>query len=315
MTVASSTRRGLETVPVASLANGHRLELHLHVLEGARPGPTLGLTAGIHGDEPLGCETVRQVLEAVDPETLAGTIVGLPVANPYAHQALTRNTPLDMTNLNRVFPGSPDGTFSDLLAATVCETMLERAEYIVDFHSGGNFATVDYVYIHDDDAELARAFGCELLYRGPSFAGSFGDHARERGVPTVVSELGGGQQRTAHYLEKGVRGTLNVMRHLGMLDGEPELPERQRVVTEMRVIRPHHGGVLLSRHGAEELGRTVPGGDELGRVISPFTFEELEVIRAPFEESILVLTREAITNLDVGEYGYMVADATTAQPA
>jgi uncharacterized protein len=314
MTVASSARRALETVPVATLANGHRLALHLHVVEGARPGPTLGLTAGIHGDEPLGCETVRRVLEAVDPDTLAGTIVALPVVSPYAYQALSRNTPPDMSNLNRVFPGSRDGTFSDILAATACETMLERAEHVVDFHSGGNFATVDYVYIHDDDAELARAFGCELLYRGPSFPGSFGDHARRRGVPTVVSELGGGQQRTAHYLDKGVRGALNVMRHLRMLEGDVELPERQRIVTEMRVIRPHHGGVLLSRHGAAELGQVIAGGDELGRLISPFTFEELEIIRAPFEQSILVLTREPITNVEVGDYGYMVADGANAEP-
>src|SRR5581483_3481083 len=125
-------------------------------IEGDAEGPRLGLIAGIHGDEPLGVETVRRFVDELG--SFRGRLVVMPVANPYAFQALTRNTPLDMNNLNRVFPGARDGMLTEQLAATIVETLLPRIDYLVDFHSGGNLATVDYVYLHDQSG-LAEAFG------------------------------------------------------------------------------------------------------------------------------------------------------------
>lgn len=309
-----SAAHDIAHVPVATIANGHTLELVIHSIRGgAGDGPTLGVMAGIHGDEPLGVETVRRLVEVLDVGAFRGELALLPVANPYALQSLTRNTPLDMSNLNRVFPGSPDGMLTEQLAHAICEHWLPRLDYLIDLHSGGNLATVDYVYLHDDGA-LSRAFGCEILFRGPSFPGSFGDHAREHGVPTVVSELGGGQQRNEHYVGKGLRGIRNVMKQLGMLDGEPELPERQVVVDELVVLRPHHGGLMLSEVDPSRLGEEVPKGTVLGRVVSPYTFEELETVTAPFDPALLVLVREAVTKVDPGDYGFMVANAATASP-
>jgi uncharacterized protein len=309
-----STKAELIRVPVATLANGHPLELFVHTLRGSEDGPTLGLVGGIHGDEPLGVETVRRVLGSVDPARLRGTIVAVPVANAYALQALTRNQPLDMANLNRVFPGDPDGTITEQLAHTICEELVGGWDAFIDFHSGGNLATVDYAYIHADD-DLAKAYGSEVLYRGPSFPGSLGQYARDRGIRTVVSELGGGQQRNAHFLAKGVRGARGVMQQLGMLDGVPERPDGQVVVTGMATLRPHHGGTMLSEVDATRLGERVPGGTVLARVVSPYTFEELEVLTAPYDPSILVLVREPVTTVQAGDYGFMVADGSTATPA
>jgi uncharacterized protein len=269
--------------------------------------------AGIHGDEPLGVETVRRFVDELDADTFRGELALLPVANPYALQSLTRNTPLDMNNLNRVFPGSADGMLTEQLAHAICEHWLPRFDYLIDMHSGGNLATVDYVYLHDEGT-LSRAFGCELLFRGPSFPGSFGDYARDQGVATVVSELGGGQQRNAHYVEKGLRGIRNVMKQLGMLEGEPELPERQVVVDEMTVARPHHGGLMLSELDAHHLGEEVAQGTVVARIVSPYTFEELEVLTAPFDPTILVLVRERVTKVDPGDYGFMFANGASARP-
>ena len=311
-TVEAKVVRKVTQVPVTTLANGHALELTLHELCGAEDGPTLGLTAGIHGDEPLGVETVRRLLEQVESEPLRGTLLALPVANAYAFQALTRNTPLDMSNLNRIFPGNPNGMLSEQLAHAICEQLLDRCDAIIDFHSGGNLATVDYAYIHEDDIGLAHAFSCELLYRAPYFEGTFTACARAKGIHSVVSELGGGQQRNAHYLEKGIRGALNVMRALGMLDGAPTPPEEQTIVEELATLRPHHGGIMLSAFDPSRLGETVPQGTELARIVSPYTFEVLEVITAPFDPSILILTREGVTTVNPGDYGLMVANGATA---
>src|SRR5436309_1541111 len=82
-------------IPVFTLANGHDVVLHVHEVKGSQVGPTLGLIAGVHGDEPLSIEIVRRVVVETDPSSLRGTILAISVANPYAIQALTRNTPLD----------------------------------------------------------------------------------------------------------------------------------------------------------------------------------------------------------------------------
>ena len=307
-------RHQIDRVAVAQLANGHQLELVIHrLIGGAGDGPRLGLIGGIHGDEPLGVEMVRRVLNSLEADRFKGEIAALPVANPYAFQSLTRNTPLDMNNLNRVFPGDPDGMLTEQIAHAICEQLLPQCDFLIDFHSGGNLATVDYVYLHDDRG-LAKAFGCEILFEGPSYAGSFGDYARNNGVPTVVAELGGGQQRNDYFLEKGVRGARNVMKALEMLEGAPELPPSQLVVHEMALIRPHHGGLLLSTVDASRLGERVAAGSELARVVSPYTFEVLETMTAPFDPTLLVLVREPVTKVDPGDFGFIVGNGETSTP-
>lgn len=301
----------VERVPVATLSGGQPLELVVHRVSGAAPGPRLGVIAGIHGDEPLGVETARQFLTGLADGDFAGEVVAVPLANPLAFSGLTRWTPPDMGNLNRVFPGDPDGVLTDQLAHAIVEQLLPGCDALVDLHSGGNLATVDYVYMHDD-GPLSVAFGCELLYRYESPAGTLGGYARAQGVKVVISELGGGQQRNEHYIEKGVRGLRNVMKSLGMLEGEPELPGRQLVVETMSVLRPHHGGLMLSNVNAALLGEQVPQGFELARIVHPGTFEVLEAVVAPYDPTLLVLVREPVTKVDPGDYGFIVADGGSA---
>jgi hypothetical protein len=311
---ALTNTRTVRRVPVARLSNGHRLDVVVHELAGSADGPTLAIIAGIHGDEPLSVETVRQLLLSLEQDELHGRVVAIPVANPYAFQTLTRNTPLDMTNLNRVFPGDPDGVLTEQLARMIVDSLLPGAEVLIDYHSGGNLATVDYVYMHED-GPLSIAFGCEILYKSDSFAGSLGDYARSQGVKVVVSELGGGQQLNERYIAKGVRGGRNVMKLLGMLDGEPAVPDRQQIVTRMSYIRPHQGGIMLSNVTATRLGDQIEQGSELATIIDPTTFEELEIMKALYDPSLLVLVREPMTKVDPGDYGFIIADGSTAIPA
>jgi uncharacterized protein len=304
--------RELQMIPVATLANGHAFELGVHTLRGAADGPRLGVVAGTHGDEPLTVETVRRLLSEVEQLPLRGEVRAIACTNPYALQTLTRNTPVDMANLNRVFPGDPDGTFSEQLAHVIWG-QVSGCDYLIDFHGSGNDSTVDYVYMHGA-LELAKAFGCEILRDAPAHPGSLSKIATDNGIPTLVSELGGGQQRNMHYLEKGIRGGLNVLKHLDMLDGEPELPAGQTIVEEIATIAPHHGGLMVSDFDAGDLLRSVPRGTELARIYNPSTLEELEVLHAPFEQSIFVLLRERFSTVDVGDYSFMIANGATGRP-
>lgn len=308
------TEHSFTRVPVTTLPNGHEVTLPVHTYTGRSGGPRLGVVSGIHGDEPLAVETVRRFLGEVVNSDLTGSIVSVPVANPYAHMALTRNTPLDGENLNRIFPGNAGGGLTGQLAAKLVELFAGQVDYVIDFHSGGLTACVDYAYLSSDEG-LSKAYGADLLYRGPGYVGTFTSILQEAGVPALVSEFGGASARISHYLDKGVSGSLNVLRYLGMLPGDVAQTAGQRIITDLRVLAPTTGGIMLSEFDPDHLGEAVGEGTVLGRVVSPYTFEELEVIRAPFASTLLVLTRPAYSNVLPGDYGFMVADEATATPA
>ena len=305
-----------EQIPVTTLASGRELFIPLHRLEGRAPGPTLGLSAVVHGDEPLTNEVVRQVLTRIDPAELRGTLLAVPVVNSLAFEALTRHTPIDQLDLNRNFPGGTAGWLSEQIAHVLATRFVSQLDVHVDLHTGGVFPTVDYVYIFERSRELSLAFGSRYLFE-PSqpYQGTFAVPAAQKGIPFFTAELGGGSFLDAHYIEHGVRGVLNVLRQLNMLEGEVVRPPRQTIVTEMAVIRPRLGGVLYPEVGLDRLGTEVAGGTLLGRVVSPYSFETLEEMRSPFDRGIMILLRGAIMRVNPGDYGYMVANAATARDA
>jgi len=305
-----------EQIPVTTLASGRELFIPLHRLQGGSPGPTLGISAVVHGDEPLTNEVVRRVLTSIDPAQLRGTILAVPVVNSLAFESLSRHTPIDMLDLNRNFPGSPSGWLSEQIAHVLSTRFVSQLDVHVDLHTGGVFPTVDYVYIFDKSRELSLAFGSNFLVEpAQPYQGTFAVPAAQKGIPFFTAELGGGSFLDAHYLEHGVRGVMNVLRQLKMLDGDIVRPARQTIVTEMAVVRPRFGGVLYPEIGLDQLGQEVPSGTLLGRVVSPYTYDTLEEIRSPFNRGVMILLRGAMMRVNPGDYGYMVANAETARPA
>ena len=303
--------RTYRPIRVATLASGTELILPLHDIAGDRSGPTLGISAAIHGEEAVGVEIVYRFLAETDLSDLAGRLLVLPVANPFSYAAITRNTPIDMTNLNRIFPGNRDGMLTEQLAARMVDEFLTKLDVYVDLHAGGAYPTVDYVYIINDEP-LSRAFGSRLLYRPQeTLSGTSISVTRERKIRSVVVELGGGDVDQGAYVRRGVEGLRNVLRSLQMLPGAPAAPPRQIVLREIAVIRPHQGGLLLPE--VTEMGGEVRGGTVLGRIVSPYSFEELEVIRAPFDRGIVVLTHQTADVVEPGIYGYMIGDLATAE--
>jgi predicted deacylase len=258
------------------------------------------------------------VLSLVDPAQLRGRILAVPVVNSLAFESLSRNTPIDTLDLNRNFPGSPTGWLSEQIAHVLATRFVSELDVHLDLHTGGIFPTVDYVYIFDRSRELSLAFGSRFLFDpAQPYQGTFALPARERGIPFFTAELGGGSflQLDTQYIEHGVRGVLNVLKQLKMIDGEVVRPPSQTIVTEIAVVRPRFGGMLHPEIGLDQLGKEVRGGTLLGRVVSPYSFETLEEIRAPFDLGYVILLRGGMMRVNPGDYGYMVANAETARPA
>jgi predicted deacylase len=298
-------------ITVTTLADGHELVLPIHRLEGRSEGPTLGLIALLHGDETLPHEIVRRVLVDVAADDLRGTILAVPAAHGPALESLTRNSPLDMLDLNRSFPGDSGGWLTEQLAHVVAESFLSELDFLIDLHSGGLYPTVDYVYVAEGKSELALALalGCEHVYvaEDPHPGGLVGV-ARARGITAAMLEIGGGLIADDALVEKGVAAVRNVLGHLGMVPSGPVSSPRQVVFDEMAWIRPHLGGMLYPGVGIERLGSTVTRDEVLGRVVNPLTYDVLEVLRSPFRLGRLVLLRASLGRVNPGDFAYMVGD-------
>jgi predicted deacylase len=218
-----------------------------------------------------------------------------------------------MHNLNRVFPGGGEGFFTHRLAEVLVAHFLDKLDYYIDLHAGGAYGTVDYVYVGNAET-LSRAFGSAVLFRPPQgygYGGSTAHYMTSKGVPCVTVELGGGAVDQAEYVRRGIAGITNVLRTVGMFGGSPSSPPRQTVLRTLVTLRPTAGGMLIPE--ATALHAVLQKDAVLGRVVSPYAFDELDVFRAPFERSLTVLVRPTVCRVQPGEFGYMIGDLGTAE--
>jgi predicted deacylase len=297
-------------------ADGSDAVLTMHEIAGEKDGPTIGISASIHGNEPTGTEIILDLFRAVKDMPIKGRLLLL-VANPRAYAVNHRFTPLDELNLNREFPGDPRGNYTQQLAAAITREFLEKIDAHLDFHSGTDRPTVDYVYIWTDEA-LARSFGATVLYRpqagkeGTVFAGTTKSVTIDRrNIPVVVIELGGGIVQQAPYVKRGLAGTLNMLRQLGVIEGAVIPPPKQTVVRAIAGIRPTQGGLLENL--APPLGEKIVGKAPIFRVVSPYTFEVLQEATSPFDNGIMIMGHLSRNLVESGDYGYLIGDLDGAE--
>jgi predicted deacylase len=204
-------------------------EVELPVLEaaGTGAGRRLVVTAGVHGDEYEGVRALYELFEEI--EELRGTLTLAPVVNPQAHRAVSRTNPLDGENLARVFPGSAESSISRQIASVVTRELIEGASVYIDLHSGGvRYAMPSMVGYWLGDArarDAAMAFGAPVVWGHPVIEpGRTISVAKERGIPFLYVEAWGAGRIRGEDLRMMKRGVVNVMRHLGMMDGAVEVP-------------------------------------------------------------------------------------------
>lgn len=217
---------------VATRADGNVWQLPLLYVTGHQPGPTLIVTAAVHGDEYEGIETIPLVYQQVQPAALHGTLVMVPVCNMPAYETVQRSSPLDGLNLARVFPGERTGTITQRIAYWLREKLLSYADFYIDLHSGGVAYDISTLigYIRDEgqlgQASFAgaKAFGAPVLWGHPLpiAPGRTVSAATDLGVPSLYTEAPGGGYARPDDLACFTQGVLNVMKHLGMLVGAPQ---------------------------------------------------------------------------------------------
>jgi uncharacterized protein len=295
---AETEGRFFTRLDVTTMLNGGMLSIPLHVVTGARSGPTFGIITNTHGDEFLATIAIRQFLAELDTGKLNGRVAVVSVANPMATAGFGRQTPEQhgRTDLHEVYPGNARGNTTQMIAATITEHVLNHVDAMIDFHSGGSGgrlqARVDYnsqtpKALKEKNLALARAFGAPFVHEN-EFSGSAAHYLNGRGIPAVNPEVGGaylGPDSSRYYVEMMTRGLAGMLRHLGQIDGPVKLPKQLNFSTQARRdIRPRNSGFLVSNfERPDDLGKLIKAGTKLGEVVDLYTYEMLEELIAPFD--------------------------------
>jgi predicted deacylase len=256
---------------VAKTADGAEICLPVNILRGPRDGPRLVAIAGIHGDEHDGPAALLDICDELDPNELTGTLVVVPIANPPAFRTNTRWNVADGQNLNRIFPGEPDGSISHWLARQLVDEVIPGADFVLTIHGWTTgWLTVPYVEYTLGHATTeaarsgAKAFGLSYLEPLGLLPGRLMSTVAGLGIPGCEVEIGGEGITLPARAEIGRRGVMNLLRHLGMKVGKPALPDDQRDVSRYE-LRAHIGGVF--RRAEEiEVGRAIARRDALGTI-------------------------------------------------
>lgn len=329
--------RAFAFLDVAVMADGAPLGIPVHVLRGKKDGPKIVVMATAHGYEICQISVIKELLETLDANEVRGTVVFVPVQNPVAFEMGTRGTWVDALwgdsgNMNRLWPGRPNGWLTERMTHKLSSEVFPGSDLVIDMHASGPGLTLAYGYygsISEEEIEISKVFGHDILVNPlPAEIDekmqwtTSQAYLKKAGIPSYGCEIGEfpGLWSERHrprarrtVPEVGVTGVTNVMKYLGMLDGDPVVPARQLVVQPELNLRPSHGGLLVSEKTLDDLGNVVPKGDLLGRVISPYTFEVLDEIVAPFDETLIIAATidKPFKKVLPGEYGYIVADLKT----
>lgn len=296
-----------QRVPIPGMAATGQLELGLGTA--GSTGPVALVAAGVHGDEgPWGAWAIRQLLEMTSPDELLGTLRIVPVANPLAMESDTRNATIDQLDLNRTFPGSASGSYTERVAAALVEHALDGADVVIDLHGGGSWCVNAFAFQFEGGEPLSRAFGAPFIVSGPDRDVTLTGYARSKGAQVAAIEMGGRSEFEASWARRIAIGLRRALGVAGVMTPYDHPADESLPVGPSTVLRPASGGVFMPRVGADVVGTIVPGGTVLGEVVDPVTQATLETFTAPFPETAIMLLRPMIARIEGGAMTYVVAE-------
>jgi predicted deacylase len=290
--VADAGQKARGYVEAFRRQDGRTVDLPVLIINGSRPGPTVWLSSCHHGDDIGGAVVIFRVFEEIRPEDLAGSIIAVPVSNPTAVQAKQRNSPIDNKDLERAFPGDPNGSYTDRLAYAIHQLVLDRADCLIDLHGVLKELKIIHQAFFDyftpsvkaANRALAEAMDCEYVVGLPEkeYWGGAGQQCLvvgEHGIPSVLSE-------TTFDLQSQYKDVINVLIHLKMLSGQLA-PKKKIYQKTLHLLLAKHSGIFVP---TVELYDRVKKGDLLARILN-FAGEVVEEIRCPIDDGIVALTR------------------------
>lgn len=292
-------KSGFIIVPAGK--DGPEQKIPITVVNGEKSGPVLALVAGIHGYEYPPILALQRLPKKLDPSRLSGAVIMVHVANmPSFLKRTIYYNPHDWVNLNRAFPGKTDGTMCERIAYQITNEVIKQCDYLIDMHCGdGNEDLMPYLYctkvgnpeVDKKTKELAINFGLKLIVgdlgRPKDLSQSVycGNTALLLGKPSITIESGKLGQTDEEDVVRIVRGTYNILKHLKMMEGKPELMAEPVWVEEYTIIRAEHDGIFYPLvHRAHHVQK-----DELVGVLTDFFGNTIQEVRAPYDGIVLYI--------------------------
>jgi len=297
------------TFEVAKLHTRNTLDVPIIIERSRKPGPIILITAGIHGDEINGVEIVRQIIAKGINKPKTGTIICVPVINVFGFLNMDRLFP-DGRDLNRVFPGSANGSLASRVANFVMKEIVPHVDFAMDFHTGGadRFNAAQIRIVRDDPRliEVAHVFGAPFIYYSQNLNKSFRNACSKAGVPMLLFE--GGKSFNIHdtITNTGVNGAKRVLHHFGMLNSKFKVskPKKEAIIIEdSKWLRAKFSGMFKP---TVAINSYVEKDDVLGNITDPYgSFNHF--VKAPnagyvfnVNESPIIYQGDAIFHISIG---------------
>lgn len=293
-------------LPMPPLYTDTHMSIPVYVQRGRRDGPTIFVSAAIHGDELNGIEIVGRLIKNRSIKSMKGTLIAVPMVNVYGVLNQSRYLP-DRRDLNRCFPGSKKGSLAGRIANIFLTEIVSKCNFGIDLHTGAiHRSNLPQIRANLNDEEtlgLARAFGLPVLLNADIRDGSLRQASAEAGVKVLLYEAGQALRYDEFSIRAGVKGIVNVMRHIGMLNKRK---------TKGHVIEPfianQSGWVRANESGlvnhVANLGDHVEKGEKLAQISDPYG-TLLSTILSPAEG--VVIGKQNIPLAQEGEAVYHIA--------
>ena len=263
------------------------------VVNGKLAGPTLCLTAAIHGDELNGIEMVRRVMHNLDPQKLSGAVLGVPIVNLQGFRRGSRYLP-DRRDLNRFFPGNASGSSASRIAHSFFTEIVVHCDALIDLHTGSferaNLPQLRADLRNPDVVTLTQGFGATVILHSEPAAGTLRFAATAAGIPTVTLEAGGPSELELAEVKHGVKGIETLLNTLGMVKKIRLWGESEPVYYRSTWVRANRGGILLAD---VTLGSTVRQGDLLGTITDPMSNASTKLY-SPYSGRIIGMAKNQV---------------------
>ncbi len=263
------------------------------IVNGKFAGPTLCLTAAVHGDELNGIEMVRRVMHDLNPEKLSGAVIGVPIVNLQGFRRGSRYLP-DRRDLNRFFPGNPNGSAASRIAYSFFTEIIQHCAALIDLHTGSferaNLPQLRADLRDPDVVTLTQGFGATVILHSEPAEGTLRFAATAAGIPTVTLEAGGPSELELKEVKHGVKGIETLLNTLGMVKKIRLWGEAEPVYYRSTWVRANRGGILLAD---VTLGTTVRQGDLLGTITDPMNNASTKLF-SPHSGRIIGMARNQV---------------------
>lgn len=247
------------------------------VVNGNKVGPTLCITAAVHGDELNGIEIVRRVVHKLKPEKLSGAVIGVPIVNLQGFKRANRYLP-DRRDLNRYFPGHINGSYASRVAHSFFNSVIKKCDFLIDVHTGSlsrtNLPQIRANLLDPEVAALAEKMGSIVVLQSRGGSGTLRRAASDAGIPAVTLEAGAPNNLQKEAVEQGVETISSALKALGISTKSFWKKSAEPVFYRSKWIRARRGGILFSK---VELGDNVEKDSVLGLLSNPITNKTTQI--------------------------------------